>query len=197
MKLHTITIAAILAASTATAGGMSQIIDETPPAVSSPDWSGPYAGLSYGRTTAETEITETFRIWCKAAIVAPVSKTHRPNPCPEPTTYTETRTETTETETGGVFAGYRWQSGGIVAGLEATTDGTTDTAEAHLGYAMGNVLPYAFAGAGRYDGADGEVYGAGIDVRLSGGLFAGIKATAGDFGDTTSETVALRVGWTF
>lgn len=111
----------------------------------------------------------------------------------------DTISESETTESGiGAFAGYRWElTRSVLAGVEVSTDGTLSTAEANLGYACGNVLGYVFAGGAQYDGLDSAVYGAGLDYRVSENWTVGGKFTAGDFGDTTTETAALRVAFNF
>lgn len=116
---------------------------------------------------------------------------------PEVVTYfSETVTSMVESGDVGAFAGYRWEMGAIV-GVEAATDGTLSTLEASAGLPMGNVLGYAFVGAGQYDGASGGVYGLGADLAIGDDWLVGIKGTIGEFGDTETETVALRVGYRF
>ena len=98
-------------------------------------------------------------------------------------------------EGAGVFAGYRVGST-MIGGVEVSSDGTLSTAELSGGLALGSVLPYGFVGFGQYDGAEGTVAGAGVDV-LIGGFLIGGKWTSGDFGDTQTNTVGARVAYRF
>ncbi len=113
------------------------------------------------------------------------------------TTFSETIQAYVESGDVGGFIGYRQQYGAAVLGVEASADGTLSTAELSAGLAMGDVLVYGFAGAGRYDGLDGSVYGGGVDYRLSDSWTLGGKFTAGDFGSVETETAALRVSFNF
>lgn len=252
-----LTTAAILAATSSTAGGLSDPI--IPPAVPeqySP-WAGAYVGLSYGRTAATTDIPDQYVYECAAGETEDIHNNHK---CvidshawenspevqalvhndrpwgqyetqyrynqpdydgvwlggadsftyttdqqigqpevskPTTTTLIDTITElTNEASTAGVFAGYRWDLG-VVLGVEASTDGTLSTAELSAGLPMGEFLFYGFAGAGKYDGEGGSVYGAGLDYRASDRWMIGGKLTSGEFGDTTTETAALRVSFSF
>lgn len=97
-------------------------------------------------------------------------------------------------EEAGVFAGYRFAiAGDVLTGVELFTDEMLSTAELSIGYDLGAVFGYGFAGVGRYDDIDGFVYGAGADLALGHDWFTGVKATIGEFDDLETETVALRV----
>jgi opacity protein-like surface antigen len=100
--------------------------------------------------------------------------------------------EETDTTFGG-FVGYRYDAGSYVVGAEAGSDGTLHTLEAHVGLPVENVLPYAFAGYATDGDQSGASYGAGIDVALTGGLFAGVGYRQTEF----SEDAFARVGWAF
>lgn len=110
----------------------------------------------------------------------------------------QTGTETIRStdSTAGVFAGYRHQLiGGTVWGVEASYSraGGEDSTRlmAQAGYSLGRVLPYLTAG---YDfSTDAPVYGAGIDVVLTGRLLGGLAYTKAD----DAERIEARIGWRF
>ncbi len=146
-----------------------------------PDYDGVWLG------GAESFVYTTDRVMDAPAVIKPTN-----------TTLIDTISETiSETDGAGVFAGYRQQFGSAVIGGEVSTDGTLSTAELSAGLAVGDVLAYGFVGAGRYDDLDGSVYGGGIDYRLSPRWTVGAKVTSGDFGETTTETAAIRIGFNF
>lgn len=110
---------------------------------------------------------------------------------------TSSISELTATEAGvGAFIGYRWDMG-VVAGVEASSDGTMTTVEASAGMPMGDLLAYGFIGAGWYDGTQGNVYGAGADYRITDNWVGGVKTTIGEFDAMETETVAFRVAYKF
>jgi len=243
-----LTILALMATTSAHAGGLAEPIPEARIETSGstqPSFAGTTIGLSYGRTTAE--LTETFEthetIECgerncdvevpenligNADIEALARKDHSlPKGDPDRNcggmTYdcstnwnsddlatwvwlTEALTvktgeydvTTTNQSTGaGVFINHRIQRGAGVFGGEMFTDGTLTTAELSAGYAMGRVLPYAFAGAGKYDRERGGVYGGGLDWLATDSVVVGVKYTAGEFEDTDLEMITARVSFKF
>ena len=100
-------------------------------------------------------------------------------------------------EQAGAFAGYRVDTGAMVFGIEASTDGYMTTAELSAGIGWGNALVYAFGGAGEFRDERGEVYGAGVEYMMDGGFSVGLKATVGDFGDVTTEALGTRISLQF
>ena len=114
--------------------------------------------------------------------------------------YTEYFSETVRNFVeGGKVGGFVGVSYGetLVGRFELGADGELFTAEAHLGYAFGSLMPYAFVGAGQYDQQAGTVYGAGVDLDVGANMMVGAKWTEGSFGGTETQTIGLRVGVRF
>ena len=107
--------------------------------------------------------------------------------------------------TYGVHAGYNWDFGTVVAGLEGdismgsfelTGLGTDEFdrlshLKAKLGYDAGNLLPYVAAGMAWLDtdggtSMDGTAYGIGVDYRLSPKMSAGLEVLWHDLDDGAS-----------
>lgn len=169
MKL---TIFSILIALTAPA-----IADGFNPALADPEiiaprgaWTGPYVGLSYGRTTRKTETVECFKLGQPRACDDPIFEVY-------PDYKVEVRSTTrTSDSAAGLRLGYRFDLGRVVPGIEAAT---ATGLGAQLGLDLGNVLPYA-----HYD-RDGAALG--VELRLSPRLTAGLRAGEGG--------AALTLGW--
>lgn len=102
-----------------------------------------------------------------------------------------------EGDVGG-FAGYRWDiTPSVVGGAEVSATDDMLTGEVHVGFPVGDILPYVAIGIGQFDGASGTVYSAGADLRVTERAFIGGKFSVGEFGDVETETVSVRVGWSF
>lgn len=97
----------------------------------------------------------------------------------------------------GAFVGYRQDFGTIVGGVEGNLGGDLSTLEAQAGLDMGAALSYVFVGGGKFDGESGTVYGAGIDVKINDRWLVGAKYTVGEFGQTDTNTAAVRFGIQF
>lgn len=99
----------------------------------------------------------------------------------------------------GLSLGHRWQSGSIVYGGEVALtrntddDSNTASAEGTFGYSLGAALPYVSAGLASFEGETGAIYGAGVDLRITDSLFAGVKVSQSD--DLGLEGVSASVGW--
>lgn len=210
MKLMIVTASmAALSASMAMAGGPVFVPNDPgviAPARTPGDWTGPYAGVSYGRvkaSTSETSFTEQcFKFDDKAGerfSDTPVDcETYTP-----PDGYSLERVrvpgETTETSASssefGAFAGYRHQfsNSPFTIGAELSVLGDFRSAEAQAGLGFGKVLAYGFIGAGALDEDSGMVYGVGADTYF-GKVLVGAKYVTSDFG---VDTAMLRVGIKF
>lgn len=205
------TLALTLLAAPALAGGPTSTGGEPAAAAAAPvpvirDWSGPYVGLSFGRSSGDLTATD--------GIV----------------------TDSVDYETtsaGGIFAGYSDQHGRLVFGgefaysstsIEIIADGD-DFLESLLdlrgrvGYAVGRALVYGTVGFSRakFDvngGADrftanGVSYGLGVDYAVTERLSIGLDYLRRDLdgtndnpintfdADTTVSTVALRATFSF
>lgn len=180
MMKPTLTAVALLAlASPIHAGGPTLVgTDPVPEAMPAPaagvDWSGPYAGLSYGRTSGEMDM-EGFGLF----------------------DYTDGRAT-------GAFLGYNLQRGKLVYGGELsyakvsgmafsdTSLGGDDTVDSLLelrgrvGYSLGNALIYGAFGLakGNYtlNGTDkptatGTSLGLGMDYKVTDQVFVGLDYT--------------------
>lgn len=282
-KLLMISTAVTMLSGFAYADGLTELgLDDpevmAPPSVSG-DWTGPYVGLSYGRTTVsrawketrtETIVTETevpvydtcvdvgghsggdkcfgnadninltfgpnlgvtdnwtktgfydkdkvFLVGETVTIVNPDGTTTQGTTNGEYDTGTLYRLETGKTKTEyneevietvvdmssktksnnvGAFVGYRKDWGRVVGGVELGKNGDITSLEAQAGFDLGKVLAYGFGGIGRLDGVDGSVYGLGTDLKVSEKLVVGVKYTVGEFGDTDTESTALRIALKF
>lgn len=206
--MKTLYLAATLAALTtpAWAGDLTtQGLDD--PEVTKPaavgDWTGPYVGLSYGRTKSSDSRTEYTEQCFKFNDLLGERFSDTPVDCATyvpPAGYSLERvqvpgdTVTTETSQDhvGAFLGYRHDFGRIVGGIEAGVLGDMKSLEAQGGVDLGNVLVYGLAGFGDADGTSGTIYGAGADLKLGNRLLLGVKHTAGDFDGSTSLRVGIR-----
>lgn len=126
------------------------------------DWTGFYAGLSYGRKSSSEELVRCFKLG-------------QPKDCDDPIfdyypEYKEVVTETTESseEDFSAFAGYRHDFGRVVGGLEISRFGDF-SAEAQIGLDLGQVLLYGVAGE--------SFYGAGADMKIGERFLIGLKYT--------------------
>jgi len=162
------------------ADGLTTTYDD--PVVMTPEntWTGPYAGVSYGRDDKITEMQQCFKLDTSKACDDPIFDKY-----PEFKRIEISSTESTE-DLFGVFAGYRHDFGRIVAGVELGHMGEATTFEGQVGADLGRVLIYTLAGVN--DDSD-TIYGAGADVRLGRSLLLGVKAT--------NEITTLRVGVKF
>ena len=133
----------------------------------SSEWTGFYAGLSYGRKSSSEELVRCFKLG-------------QPKDCDDPIfdyypEYKEVVTETTESseEDFGAFAGYRHDFGRVVGGFELGKLGDFTSAEAQLGLDLGQVLLYGVAGASE----DESFYGVGADMKIGERFLIGLKYT--------------------
>lgn len=130
------------------------------------EWTGFYAGLSYGRTSSSNELVRCFKLG-------------QPKDCDDPIfdyypEYKEVVKETiksSEDEFGG-FLGYRHDFGRVVGGLEVSKFGDF-SAEAQIGLDLGQVLLYGVAGTSEEE----SFYGAGADMKIGERLLIGLKYT--------------------
>lgn len=106
--------------------------------------------------------------------------------------------ETTDTAYGA-FAGLRQQWGGVVGGVELGVIGDLLSADVSVGVDGGRVLPYAFVGAGQFDGAGGLTYGAGVDVRLGerSPWLVGARQTFFDGDASAAQVTMIRLAREF
>lgn len=194
-----------LLATAATADGLLER-GLTDPEVMAPargDWTGFYAGISYGRTdtstTRPTFAQKCYKIFEGVRFVYPGEDGPRLLDCDDETftfwgaeaevieVSTGTITETAKTEGMGAFAGYRHDFGRIVGGVEIGVLDDRTTAEAQLGLDFGSVLAYGLAGTG-----DGAFWGAGVDIQIGKRLMVGAKVTDGDAGRTATLRAGIR-----
>ncbi|WP_169052334.1 outer membrane protein [Tabrizicola sp. YIM 78059] len=210
--LLTYLFCAITGPAPAFAGGPVTIASEPPPTVSAPpttlDWSGAYAGLGYGKTSADYALGESIQ--------------------PE---LPSTTTKMTDGRVASVHAGYLFQQGVLVYGAELSVSSLKDTGFAiepdakinraidlkgRLGFSSDRVLVYGLLGYSQVhftapgdEGftARGASYGLGIDVAASDRLTIGLEYLMRNAGtDLTSpdravdvdlDTLSLRVGLRF
>lgn len=191
------------------AGGPTVVSpDPVPEAPSAPalgtDWSGPYAGLSYGRTSGAMDM-EGFGLF-----------------------------DYTDGHATGAFLGYNLQRGNLVFGGElsyATVSGmifadpdllgddTVDTLlelRGRIGYSLGNALIYGAVGlaqagytlnAQETPTAKGTSFGLGLDYRMTDQIFLGLDYTRRSMDGTNEnppfdfdaplDSVSLRLGLSF
>lgn len=157
-------------------------------------WTGPYAGLSYGRSSKSSTSESCRKVFEGVDYGA--------YPCDDPifTYYPETKvidsvTETSREGQAGAFVGYRKDFGWrMVGGVELGVLGEFRSLEAQAGLDLGRVLAYGLVGAGQMDGESGMIYGAGADVKLGNRLFVGAKYVTGDFDD---DVTTVRLGIQF
>lgn len=167
-------VALILAlASPVAADGLNSAL--TDPVVAAPHdaWTGPYVGLTYGRTTSSAETVECFKLDQPKACDDPIFAYY-----PEYKVEVRSQIETTD-GAAGVMLGYRFDLGRVVPGVEVAVYGGEAVPGINLGLDLGNLLPYAHLDR---DGA-----AAGIEARISPRLTAGIRG--GENG------AALTIGW--
>lgn len=185
-------IAVMLIGTSTWAGGLGAPVADEPVAVvqaeaapASADWSGFYAGLSYGMGEFESEgLTIDYE----------------------------------NVITG--YAGYMWDLGAFVAGVEGEIgqgSSTTETddldltlarAKARVGYDAGAFLPYVVAGFSVLEQttdnltAEGPFAGVGLDynvtdaIRIGGEYLVNPLTDENDF-ETDLTTMALRVSYAF
>ena len=210
MKRTIFAATAIVAlAGAAHAGGPIEVAADPMPAVApapveAHDWSGPYAGLSYGRISGEFEEPVNGFLF-----------------------------DYNEGQALGAFVGFNVQRGQLVYGGElgyssvsdVTLDngGTDDTLDSmldlkgRLGYAVGRTLVYGALGYSRGEWTvngtgggtvSGTSVGLGVDMAVTQTMFVGVDYTIRrmdgtvDAGgpldvDTTTNSIGLRVGLSF
>ena len=160
-------IAAILAAQAVVAHGQS-----APTPVSPANWAGAYGGLQVGLTLGRVEGTGT---------------TFDPNIF---ATFTRTITHNNENLLGGLHAGYNFQRGAFVFGIEAdaelaagrdsqrSRENYRGSLRARAGYAFGSTLLFASAGPALRDRT--AVFTNGLGPTISRGhTFVGVTLGAG------------------
>jgi outer membrane immunogenic protein len=172
---------ALLLTAPVQADGLSTAFTD-PEVIAPADWTGFYAGLSYGQNESRKP-----RTTCKPQSVKTVT--------PEPVC--ETAIVMYEAQNAGGFAGYRRDWGRLVGGVEIGTAGGMTTGEVQIGYDAGDAVIYGFAGAGQFDGESGTTFGAGIDVKLGERWLVGVKHTEGSFGETDSQGTMIRLAVRF
>jgi outer membrane immunogenic protein len=81
--------------------------------------------------------------------------------------------------TGGVLAGYNWQSGNRLWGIEGDINdlngGTIGSIRGRYGVIYGDWLYYGTAGIGLTDNATGLVVGGGAETKINSRLSAGVE----------------------
>ena len=212
MRLALSTAALIASTSLAFAEG-GHVSPSAPPVYVSPavtDWSGAYGGLSVGAISGTSDST------IPAGTVFSFDWDDRAGI--------------------GLFAGYNWQNAALVYGIEAAVTIPADDMmlvgaatpddfmnsvvdlQARVGYASGNALIYAGAGASfanitnngvDYSFEPGIAASVGVDLQLSDTTFLGLNYTTRMFDydvtdptnpfqfETTINTVSLRLAMRF
>lgn len=208
--LNTATAIALIAAPAAWAGSVAEpemepMVAPVVVAAAPYDWSGPYAGLSAGKSSGDLTLT-----------------------------FLQEGSDTGDLDgrSFGGFAGYNWQNGSLVYGLELALQDVDAEVEqepayhfnyahdlkARLGYAYDNMLFYGFAGytmgefevdgEGTWD-ADGPNFGLGVEMAFRENWLLGLEYIRrnldGDFApeepdlsfDADLDTIQLRVGYKF
>lgn len=209
MKALTLTAAALAAlAAPAFAGGPTVIADDPMPAaapapVAAHDWSGPYVGLSYGRTSGTSTFTGPDFFY-----------------------------DLEDGSAAGIYGGYLWQRNNFVYGAELAYSNLNDTLltgfteevtdaldiKARFGYASNRILMYGVLGWSQInydrpavsDSGDfsGMNYGIGVDYAVTNRLGLGLEYLTRDVdGDSLNgagqtqqfdlDTISLRVGLSF
>lgn len=160
-------------------------------APASADWTGPYVGLTYGRTSAETSSQSCRKVFDGVD--------YGPYACDDPvfdyfpgSKVVDTETTSTSSDDIGAFAGWRYDFGDVVGGIEVGAIGDMTSAEVQVGLDLGRVLAYGLAGGAKMGDESGAIYGAGVDVSLGQRWLLGIKHTTGDAGDLTTLRVGIR-----
>lgn len=209
MKCALIAAATIAALSTpAIAGGPTVVAeDPSPAAMPAPapvtDWSGAYAGVSYGRTSGEEGLTGTTAVALNDGTAT------------------------------GLHAGYLWQNNSFVYGGEVAFSDLLDVVpstapscceltqnidlKGRFGFAANRTLVYGVLGysLGSYTDTVGDsdlkgpAYGLGVDVMATERLTVGLEYLVRDISGPVPgplplqdvlidlETVSLRVGFKF
>lgn len=209
MKALILATAAVVGfAAPSLAGGPTLIADDPiiaaapTPLVAVHDWSGPYVGLSYGRTSGDMTYSN----------IAAVYQFENGN-------------------TPSIYAGYLWQRGYLVYGGELAYSRGNDATvvgfpsenlegmidlKGRVGYAMNRGLVYGVLGFTQVDyfeGSEGSqdtsglAYGLGVDFAVTGKVSVGLEYLARKTdGDTTNpgqtrdldlDTMSLRIGFSF
>jgi opacity protein-like surface antigen len=101
------------------------------------------------------------------------------------------------TEEFGAFAGYRYDMGTFVGGVEAGTNNGLDSIEGQVGLDLGAATAYGHVGYGRFNDVDDTTYGVGADLAVTDNVIVGLKYTAGDFNGADLEQITARVGFKF
>lgn len=210
--LLTFLFCVITGSAPAFAGGPVSVESDVLPTVAAPpaafDWSGTYAGLGYGKTSADYALGESIQ-----------------PPLPS------TTTALTDGSVASVHVGYLFQQGVLVYGAELSVSSLKDTGFAiepdarinraidlkgKLGFAYDRVLVYGLLGYSQvHFAAPGEEgftarganYGLGIDVAASDRLTVGLEYLMRNTGtdlttpdravDVDLDTLSLRVGLRF
>jgi opacity protein-like surface antigen len=211
ITLYARSLAVFLAATgTAQAGGPTIVAADPVPATAAPaplrDWSGPYVGLSYGKTSADI----TFN--------------------------TGNNFDFEDGDIVGLHAGYLFQRGALVYGGEIAYGSLSDTfialptcceithsldLKGRVGYATNRVLFYGVLGYSMFEyveyaggietldmDLDGFAYGLGAEYAVSDRLTLGLEYMARDgsgdaaedasiTADSSLDTISLRVGLSF
>ena len=142
-------------------------------------WTGPYVGLAYGRAerTEEGEDVRCFKLGQPRACDDPIFDYY-------PEYKEEVRTawsRTVDVDRAGLLAGYRWDTGTLVPGVEVALYDGAVLPGAQLGLDLGPVLAYAHV--------DRDGPAVGLDLRASPRLTLGARASGAG--------AALTVKWGF
>lgn len=138
------------------------------------EWTGFYAGLSYGRTNSSNELVRCFKLGQQKDCDDPIFDYY-----PEYKEIVKETTESSEDQLGG-FLGYRHDFGRVVGGFEIGKIGDF-SAEAQIGLDLGQVLLYGVAGE--------SFYGAGADMKIGERFLIGLKYT--------DQVTSIRAGIRF
>lgn len=176
-------LAVIASASTAVAGGLADPVDPpaTPPAVAETDWTGPYAGLSFGTGTANNSFSD-FEMETIGGHLG------------------------YRFDLGQYVAGGELQY--VQQGIEGeTVDQTSLRLKGTIGYDLGQFLPYALVGVSSLEfdeeSGSGVLYGIGVDYAISDRFSIGgewVTETSDDLfdsGDVELQDLALRATFNF
>jgi opacity protein-like surface antigen len=176
------------------------------------DWSGPYAGGMAAMSTGL--ITEVFD-FSAFNIIVPTQTRTAAIPTPRVALISESSYDV-DGNMFGAFAGYNFQRGAIVYGIEgAYSAGSVRLddsilskwdyeftsiidVKARVGFAAGNALIYGFAGgtaseltftarSEEYLSPTGYNYGAGIDLMVTDKVFLGAEYIVRELSDDTDE----------
>ena len=163
-------------------------------------WTGPYTGLSYGQTDGATTTTETITEVIPGEELFICMTRCRPTGMFQPDTVETSTTEVAaevNTQDAGVFAGFRFDTGTFVAGVEAGKIGALGSLAVQGGLDLGSVLVFATTGIGEFEGENGKTYGFGADMQVGPNTLIGFAYTKGEIGNSELEQTTLRVGWIF